>query len=353
MTLSERDNYLRTVARANPEWIPMSVGVSDASRNQWREEMEEVMARYPLFFPDFEKGQTHWETYDFGPAYREGEECTDNWGVVWESAIDGIEGQVLVHPLADWEALETWQPPDPLELSDKGPANWEEARQNAEAARQRGEIVRGGVPHGFMLMRMWYLRGFENLMLDLASDEPRLHQLIDILVKQNRVQVEQWLDIGVDVMGFPEDLGTQNASIISPAMFHKWITPAYTRLIEPCKQAGVLIHQHSDGYVMELIDDLVEAGRDIINLQDLCNGIDDIAEHLKGRVCIDLDIDRQKIVPFGTRQEIHDLIEEEVRKLGCPQGGLTMGCGIYPPTSPENVDALCCALEEFRTYWWQ
>jgi uroporphyrinogen-III decarboxylase len=28
------------------------------------------------------------------------------------------------------------------------------------------------------------------------------------------------------------------------------------------------------------------------------------------------------------------------------------GGGIYPPTPPENVDALCSALEEFRTYWW-
>jgi len=74
---------------------------------------------------------------------------------------------------------------------------------------------------------------------------------------------------------------------------------------------------------------------------------------VKGRFCIDLDIDRQKIVPFGTPKEIRALIEEEVRKLGSPQGGLSMIAGIYPPTPPENVDAVCRALEEFRTYWWE
>jgi len=73
---------------------------------------------------------------------------------------------------------------------------------------------------------------------------------------------------------------------------------------------------------------------------------------MKGRVCIRLDIDRQDIVPHGTRSEIRDLIEEGVRKLGAPEGGLEFIAGVYPPTPPENIDALCSALEEFRTYWW-
>ena len=76
-----------------------------------------------------------------------------------------------------------------------------------------------------------------------------------------------------------------------------------------------------------------------------------LARELKGRACVDLDIDRQSIVPFGSRSEIRALIEEETRTLGSHRGGLSMICGIYPPTPPENVDALCCAMEEFRTYW--
>jgi hypothetical protein len=97
---------------------------------------------------------------------------------------------------------------------------------------------------------------------------------------------------------------------------------------------------------------LLDCGVTIFNPQDLVNGIDEIARQLKGRVCIDLDVDRQSIVPFGTRREIRALIEEEVRKLGSPQGGLTMIVGIYPPTPPEHVDALLDAFEEFRTLWW-
>ncbi|MCD6378092.1 MAG: hypothetical protein J7L99_04485, partial [Planctomycetes bacterium] len=87
-------------------------------------------------------------------------------------------------------------------------------------------------------------------------------------------------------------------------------------------------------------------------IQDLVNGIDEIAKNVKGRFCIELDVDRQKIVPTGNRREIHNLIEEEVRKLGDPSGGLSLIVGIYPPTPPEAVDALCEAFRKFRTYWW-
>lgn len=68
-------------------------------------------------------------------------------------------------------------------------------------------------------------------------------------------------------------------------------------------------------------------------------------------MCIRLDIDRQKIDPFGT-QEIHDLIEEEIRKLKSSEGELEFIAGIYPPAPPENLDALCRVIEKFRTWWW-
>lgn len=353
VNLLERNNYVATVRRTNPQWIPIRLVVSGASRKEGGAELEAVMARHPLLFPNFQRGQIDWASYVFNTNYSKEGTFTDNWGVVWQAEIDGLAGLVLKSPLEDWAALETWRPPDPLLLADTGPADWAARKQEALDTLARGQVVVGGLAHGFFLMRLWYLRGFENLMVDLATDDPHLPALIEMLIEHNLTIVRKWLEIGVDEMDFPEDLGTQDRSIISPRLFHKWVTPAYTRIVEPAKQAGVIVHQHSDGYVMELIDDLLQAGRDVINLQDLCNGIQNIKEHLKGRVCIDLDIDRQKIVPFGTREDIRDLIEEEVRTLGSPQGGLTLICGIYPPTPPQNVDALCDALEEFYTYWWR
>ena len=69
---------------------------------------------------------------------------------------------------------------------------------------------------------------------------------------------------------------------------------------------------HSDGDIRSLADDLLDGGVDVLNLQDLVNGVSWIREHLKGRVCIDLDIDRQSVTRFGTPAQIDRLIREEV-----------------------------------------
>ncbi len=253
----------------------------------------------------------------------------------------------------DWGKLDTYQIPDANYIADRGPRNWAEEKEIIEERGARGQLRVGGVPHGFLFMRIQYLRGFENAMMDFALEDPRLQILIDKLVEHNMTIVENYIDIGVDLMEFGEDLGTQTSTIISPEAFRKWIKPAYAKLMEPCKKNDVLVALHSDGYTIDILEDFIEVGVDIFNPQDLCNGIDELAKRIKGKACIRLDIDRQKIIPYGTRAEIHELIEEEVRKLGSPQGGLEFIAGIYPPTPPENVDALCEALEKYRRYWWE
>lgn len=351
MPLSHRENYLRNARFEGPEWIPMAVAISGASWNQLQGELEKVVARHEWMFPDFQIGQREYGVWDPEFDHKAGA-ITDAWGCRWEFPIEGLEGIVTGHPLADWDAFDTWQPPDPLVTGDRGPVDWNQIRANVAAAKARGELTSGGMAHGFLLLRLTYLRGFENLMLDMATEDPRLQRLVDVVVDHSMKIVQQYVEMGVDVMELAEDLGTQTSSLISPAMFRRWITPAYEKLIAPCRQAGILVALHSDGNIMPLIDEFKIAGVSIINPQDLCNGIDNLAREVKGRFCIRLDVDRQFVVPYGSRQDIHDLIEEEVRKLGSPAGGLELICGIYPPTPPENVDAVLEAMKKFRTYWW-
>ncbi len=119
----------------------------------------------------------------------------------------------------------------------------------------------------------------------------------------------------------------------------------------PARRAGCIVHMHSDGDIRLLMDDLLACGVEVFNLQDLVNGIDWIAEKLKGRVCIDLDVDRQKVTPYGTPPQIDALIWEAVEKLGSPQGGLMMIYGLYPGVPLPNVKALMDAMEKYATFY--
>ena len=100
---------------------------------------------------------------------------------------------------------------------------------------------------------------------------------------------------------------------------------------------------HSDGDIRMLAKDLVEAGVMVLNLQDLVNGVDWIRDTYRGKLCIELDIDRQNITVFGTPAEVDALIRMEVEKLSCPDGGLMMIFGLYPANKASKlkpIDAL-------------
>jgi hypothetical protein len=67
----------------------------------------------------------------------------------------------------------------------------------------------------------------------------------------------------------------------------------------------------------------------------------------KGKVCVDLDLDRQ-LFPFATPQQIDDHIRECIAALGSPQGGLWVKAECGPDVPLANVEAICSALERHR-----
>jgi uroporphyrinogen-III decarboxylase len=89
----------------------------------------------------------------------------------------------------------------------------------------------------------------------------------------------------------------------------------------------------------------------VLNIQDLVNGLAWIEEHLKGRVCINLDIDRQRVTRFGTPGEVDALIREAVERLGDPAGGLMLSHGLLPGIPLANVRALMDAMERYAGYY--
>jgi len=347
MPLSERENYLRNASFQGPEYIPCHMVISRATWHELREEVEAVVLRHPTIFPDFKKGDVDFDEV----PHQVGTRIKDTWGCTWEHAYDGLVGQVVTHPLAVWASLAGYEPPDPATSGTFGPMDWAETRRVIAQRKADGLLTRGGLPHGFYFMRLYYLRGFDNFMCDVVQEPPELQQLCDMVLDHYRYYVQQYLQMGIDVLEPADDLGTQTQSMLGPAHFRRWVLPAYKALFQPCRERGIHVALHSDGYILDILDELIEAGVSICNPQDLCNGIDNLARQAKGRLCIRLDLDRQKIVPFGTPRDIRDLIEEEVRKLGSPAGGLELHIGVYPPTPPENIDAVLCAMEEFRTYW--
>jgi len=273
-------------------------------------------------------------------------EVTDRWGCHWIYPLEALDGVCIGHPVASWPDLAAYQPPNPDDFTD-----WKQAKINAENTKSRGGIAHGGTDHGFIFLRLTYLRGFDNFMLDVGAERPELDELIRVVENYWFEIARRWIEAGVDVIGFGDDLGLQTMLPISPESWRRYIKPSYKRIFSYCRSNGVYVSLHTDGYIVDIIPDLIECGVSTLNPQDLVNGLDNIHKLAKGKVFIHLDIDRQNITVFGKPEEVDAHILNCIKTLGSPKGGLSTVWGVYPATPIECIEAAVRAMDKYATYW--
>jgi len=352
-----KENKTRAWRFQNPESIPIVSGLpwlDWAEHGYDPEELESIILSHPILFPGYPKGSIY-ENHKILPETRpdlvKGNKYKDHWHCVWETVYTGMVGSVKKHPLADWSDFESFTPPDPLKSNGLFDFDFEQMKLDCQKARENDDFIALGLPHGHTFLRAQDIRGYENTIFDMADENENFVKLLAMLEKFNVEHIKYLIELKPDMIGIPEDLGMQTTPMISPEMFKKYFKSIYMNMTKPIKDAGIIVHEHSDGFILPLIDDLVDCGGDVINLQDLVNGIDGIAEQVKGRMAIDLDIDRQSITVNGSAKDIDDLVREEVEKLGSKEGGLSLTYQPWPPTPAKNMDAVFTAMEKYSTYY--
>jgi len=316
----ERESdWYRAMMFSRPERIPVHVSLLPAAWMKHREALEEIVLRHPIIFGERKKGDVDFDAVS--GTYAAGDHV-DEWGCVWRNIAHGCEAFVTGHPLPKREMVNGFRAPAPG----------------------------AGMPHGFMFLRLTYLRGYEEMMVDFAEEPPELQKLIDLVLEYNVGELKRRLaDSPRTLIDFGDDLGMQIALPISPGKWRRYLKPCYARLYGMCHEAGADVYMHSDGHIVPIIADLIECGVNVINPQTRANGLDALARECKGRVCVDLDLDRQ-MFPFCTPADIDAHIGEAVEKLGSPEGGLWLKAEVGPDVPLENVEAICAGLERWRGY---
>lgn len=350
--MNPRENMLNCINFNRPDYIPMFFHINTACWDQYPNDfLLEQMARHELLFPDFDKPSEF--TIPEHPAYAiAGQPYIDPWGSTWETAMDGIVGTVTKHPLANWDDFDNYVPPDADKATHWGPVDWKSASTPKIPIGFAKGMKAADIGHGHTFLKLTDIRGYQNVLFDMADGEPRLLKLIDIIEAFNTELLRNYIEFfEVERIGFAEDLGMQRGPMLSPEYFVKYIKPSYQRMMTIARDAGCIIHMHSDGDIRLLVNDLIEGGVEIINLQDLVNGIDWIKDNLAGKVCVDLDIDRQMITARGTPKQIDALIRQEVETLGSKNGGLSMVYGLYPGVPMENIQAVMDAMQTYSTFY--
>jgi len=319
--MSIQEDFRKAMFFDHPEKIPALVYFLPATWKKYRQALDDIIVRYPDLFPSDQKDHDYdsvFGTYVYGNH-------VDVWGCVWSNIQEGMEAIVTRHPVP--------------------------TRQDVHRLKVPQEDA--GFPHGFMYLRLADLRGFEELMLDFAEEPPELQMLIDVVLSYNLQQAKIRLEVLQEkgqLVYFGDDLGNQTALPISPKKWRKYLKPCYEQIYRPFHDAGQYIYMHTDGHILEIIPDLIDVGVNIVNPQSRANGLENLARVCKGKVCVDLDLDRQ-LFPFATPLEIDNHVQQAVEELGSPQGGLWLKAEIGFDVPLENIEAICKALNQYRFYY--
>jgi uroporphyrinogen decarboxylase len=243
-------------------------------------------------------------------------------------------------PLEAWDALATFQPPD---TASDGIVADIRARLDANAG------IRYAMADGDTLwQRMFYLHGYQNTLEDLVLDPERCAELRDMILAVMLCRVERLCRLPVlDGFHFRDDWGTQQALMIRPELWRQFFKPAYAQLFALARDAGKHVWFHSDGAIASIVPDLIEIGVHVLNPQVDLIGRIKLATLCAGRICIEADIDRQYILPYGTPEDVRAAVRADMRAFGGPQGGY-IGRGEAAGDVPlENLEAL---MDEVTRY---
>jgi uroporphyrinogen-III decarboxylase len=143
----------------------------------------------------------------------------------------------------------------------------------------------------------------------------------------------------VDAITIMDDWGAQSSLLTSPDVFRSIFKPMYKGYAEIARQYGKYVFMHSDGYITDIIPDLIEAGINALNSQIFCMGVRELGEKFRGKMTFWGEIDRQHLLPKGSRAEIEEAVKEIYENLYA-KGGVIAQCEFGLEAKPENVLAV-------------
>jgi uroporphyrinogen decarboxylase len=323
--MHSRELVYKTLDFNSHQRVPRDLWVLPWARENYPQELQKIQARFPS---DFVSAPARYATpvLTTGDPYLIGT-FTDDWGCTFVNIQNGYIGEVR-SPLVDiWEKWETVQPPLNALSLDK-------TAVNAFSKKSERFVFGGCCPRPFE--RMQFLRGSQNLYIDLADPPGEFFELLDVVHQFYIKELELWAETDVDGLNFMDDWGSQYSLLINPQQWRKIFKPLYKDYIDIAHQAGKRIFMHSDGYIFDIYQDLIELGLDAINSQLFIMDIEEIGRQFGGQITFWGEIDRQHLLPHGTTTQITGAVQR-VKEALYRNGGVIAQCEFGPGAKPENV----------------
>ncbi len=218
------------------------------------------------------------------------------------------------------------------------------ARQRVAEAAKRSFTLVGSL----CLWGSWYLRGFENTLMDCAAEEDFYDELLERMTGLCLDLVAECADVPADAIMMGDDWGDQRGILIGAERWRKFFKPRYARIFDAIHAQGKLAVMHCCGSAAEIMPDIVEIGLDVLeSVQPEAAGMnpDALKKAWGDKITFWGCLGTQRLIPFATPDEIR----AEIRRLrrAMSRGGgfiLAPAKPLRPETPTENAVAV---VEEF------
>ncbi len=267
-----------------------------------------------------------WVNGYYQAGYQDVASYQDEWGVIWHTVEyqtrfgKGKYTEPFGHPLADDRKLDSYNPPDPFR-----PALYTEARRVLDEYKDEYWII--GVTPTTIFETAWALRGYEQLMVDLATDPVKAARILDIPYHYHKTVTQQLVKLGVDMVWLGDDVGGQNSMLMSPRMWRTYFKPRMADLISAMRLINpqIKVAYHTDGMVYPIIPELIEIGIDVLNpIQPMAMDPAKLKVDYGDRLCFWGSLDLQRTLPFGAPEDVKKEVITRIDTIG-HNGGLLIG----------------------------
>lgn len=201
------------------------------------------------------------------------------------------------------------------------------------------------------------LRSMEQILVDLMTDDPAglllIDRRLDVEFEVTARIVEKCKDY-LSFMWTGEDLGTQNAPIISRNLFQKHIRPRHQRFIDLAKAYGLPVMMHSCGASSWVYPDFIEMGIAAVDtLQPEAKSMSPqyLKENFGDKLAFHGCISTGWPLAFGTVDDVVTNVRETLDIMK-PGGGymLSPTHWIQDNSPTENIVALYEAAHKYGKY---
>jgi len=322
-----RDLVRQTLEFDAPARVPRPLLLLPWARDRYPDEAAALQEDFP---DDIVKCECFLETplAVEGDRYRAGRHV-DEWGCLFENIHSGAIGQVKKPLVAGWGDLDRVRIPEERLTVDRG-------KVDAFCRATDRFVIAGCCPRPFEQLQ--FIRGTENLLIDLIDRPVELELLIGRMHDLYMRELELWADTGVDAVMFMDDWGTQRSMLVNPDLCREIFMPLYADYVDLAHGKGKYIFMHSDGYIADIVPDLIDTGLDAINSQVWCMGVRELGARFGGRITFWGEPDRQRLLPSGTPGEVRAAALEMKRAFD-RAGGVIALCEFGLAAKPENIRA--------------